>query len=758
MLLLLALAAGCARGRLGSAIPGGGGGGGGGGTITPPARASLPPFGPALLSCAAGDGELRADFALPGSGYDAAIFVGTDRANLLATTPRPVAAGSSMLLVPGLALGTEYFVALGVREHGTGDWRQSGLALRARVARPIYVDAAADPQRADGRSPTTAFVELSSALIAAALAGGGNVHVRDGEYASTGLVVFAGTQVCGGFAAGFQLAERDPRAARTVLRGTGGTQLLSVAGGGAEVVLDGLVLEGAGSYPVGLDVDASPLELRSVTVRRFASRGLRLRNTGLAGAPDVTITGASFSENGGDGLSGQGSFDVRVDASVFDANVQEGFDFDDLVADSAQTVDLAITGSRFFGNGAEGIDIDLAAPPFPGAVPGAFRVEIRGCRVESNGLAGLLLDIDYETSPTWRADLQVRECFARANAGDGFHVDADAPVTLALHRVLASGNGGDGIEVSSESAHGLALVTASIAFGNGGAGVRATQGNVPIAISHALAAGNAQGGFVSTAVLSSVSSSITHLQGSPFVGVDASGVVDVTDPALALFAWAPQAYLPVSSQDGATLGLAAAAVPSLGALVELADGDVAMRVTAVQGTRVSVEPAPATARMPALLTVFDAAGRHVVEDFRLATGSVALGRGLAPSGGAPVDPGPFGAPAAAAPGFPLAVAVPLLRVLGIAPAPTEGVPAGDAVQVEFSAPLDPTSLDAARVRVIGASGRVLAAAVSVEGARVRLTPPGGRWPEPFRIELHAGLRGVDARPFATPLVLVMNLR
>lgn len=736
---------------------GGGGGGGGGGTLVPPPRATQPPFTPALLACAASSGALRADYALPGSGYEAALFVGTDRATLFAGTPLALAAGSRSLVVRGLSDGLEHFVGLALRSASSSPWTPSGLVLRARPAAPIHVDAAADPRVADGRTPATAFADLSSALITAALAGGGNVLVRDGEYAAGGLLVFPGTQVCGGFDQDFQLEPREPRAGRTILRGTTGTQVLAVGAGGADVVLDGLVLDGAGTFPVGIDVDASPVELRSVTVTRFATRGLRLRNANTSSAPDVLIAGCAFADNGGDGVSGSGAFDLRVDASVFDANVQEGFDFDDLVAGDGQTIDLSITNSRCFGNGTEGVDVDFAAPAIPGAQPGAFRVDVRGCRFENNGLAGILLDVDYETAPGWSADLVVRECYARGNGGDGFHVDGDAAATVTLFRLLASCNGGDGIEVTSETAPGIAVVCASVALGNAGAGVRAALGNRPIVASHCAVAGNAQGGFASTFTISTVSSSITHLQLGPAAGFELLGSIDVADPALPVFAWAPRAYATVLAQSLGSLTLSASPGIAIGDALELADDGALLRVAGVTGNAITVEPAPSPARVPATLLAFDAVGRHVVEDFRLADRSVALGRGLAPSGQS-VDPGPFGAPGAGTPGFPDLVASPLLRVRDVTPAPVLGLALDAALDVAFSAPLDASTLNSARVRVIGASGNELQATRAIDGERLRITPPNGVWPEPFRVELHAGLRGADASPFLTPVVLFVTLR
>ena len=83
---------------------------------------------------------------------------------------------------------------------------------------------------------------------------------------------------------------------------------------------------------MGVDVDDGEVELRSLMVTDFTDRGVRLRSNLVDRELDCLVAGCDISRNGADGLSGLGAFDLRIDGSRFDANVQEGIELDDLVS------------------------------------------------------------------------------------------------------------------------------------------------------------------------------------------------------------------------------------------------------------------------------------------------------------------------------------------------------------------------------------------------------------------------------------------
>ena len=115
------------------------------------------------------------------------------------------------------------------------------------------------------------------------------------------------------------------------------------------------------------------------------------------------------------------------------------------------------------------------------------------------------------------------------------------------------------------------------------------------------------------------------------------------DPSSSPFLHAPVAYARVTALGSQSLTLADASGLATGDLVETADDGVSRVVTGfVSANRVTVSPSPEFLNTPTSIARFVAA--PLVEDYRLAAGSPALGSGMPDPTGASVDPGVFGAP------------------------------------------------------------------------------------------------------------------
>lgn len=110
---------------------------------------------------------------------------------------------------------------------------------------------------------------------------------------------------------------------------------MSIGQGGANV----FVLDGAGAGTIGIDVSDTDVELRAVVVQNFVDRGVRIRN-----------------------------------------------------GSTSQVIDVRLTSCRLASNGAEGLDVDLAAPLTLGSRGGFFDVGVVGSLFEGNASAGLLID------------------------------------------------------------------------------------------------------------------------------------------------------------------------------------------------------------------------------------------------------------------------------------------------------------------------------------------------------------------------------
>ncbi|MEW6071951.1 MAG: right-handed parallel beta-helix repeat-containing protein [Planctomycetota bacterium] len=739
---------------LASCAGGSGGGGGGDGGIDPPADLGVPPFLPGLVSAVGAPGAVRLDWFLPDATLEVALFQGATAGEVYDNPPVAEDLAGTSTTLAGLTDGVELHFGLGVRSSGAraGEYTPAGLVLAARPGDPIYVDAAAPPG-GDGTTPATAYDNLRSALLVAILQGGANLWVREGEYAEGFLPLFAGTHVYGGFEASFDLAARDAAAHPTVVLPAAGQRVFDVQGETPAAVIDGLLLDGGGAADVGVDVLASELQIRGVEIRDFADRGIRMRNTSSSNTLDVRICSSNVHGCGADGLSLDGAFDLRVDGSSFDANVQEGMDLDTLLALDGAVAQLHVTGSRFAGNGTEGLDADLAAPLFPQIAGGLFVVEVRGCLFALNGAAGVLIDEEYELAPLWTSRIEVRECLTRANAGEGAHVDADGAGTVLLHRLMAAGNGSDGIWVSSETHAGMAVVSACVCAGNLGAGLRASLGNTPVVAMHDVFTGNQLGGFRSEMVESSAASCVAYLQGTPWLSVRRRGCMEMDDPFAGTFENAAEAFAVALARSGTVVTLDDASSASAGFVAELADDGSARTILSVDASSVTLDTEPAVLLLPARFALF-APGSEVLENYMLPPGSPAAGAGMTPPGGPIVDAGVWGSPAAGWPGVPDPVPALLFPLVGTEPALAAGMGTSESIAVLFAEDLDPASLAAGEVRALDAMGGELAIDYHAEGSRLVVDPPAGGWGlGPVTLELHRGLASLSGRPLATPAAL-----
>lgn len=744
--------------------PGGSGGGGGQTPIVPDPLPSQPPS-PALsglLALAAGDSIIRADFGLPGTNFEAALFTSTVRSNVFAGPPDHILTTANHLVFA--APNDTTFVGMGIRATGGSAWTQVGQILRCRPSTTnIYVDPTANPATANGQSPATAFNNLAQGFFAAAAAAsfssGANVLIRDGDYTNGPFPLGPDVHAYGGFQDGFDFEDRDPRGGGTRLINASdpARMIVDVLSGGDDSVLDGMVVDGGNVFTEGIDVTDSDCEMRSVTSRRMLDRGSRVRTFDFTTRRLVLMVACDISENGNDGLGVNGVVDLKIDRCSFNANQQEGIDADDLFVNGADSATCVITGSRFFGNGLDGLDIDLAAPPLAAQSPGGtFDVRIEGCSFERNGLDGLIIDQDYDTFPNWQASILIAGCDARANSQAGVHIDADNPGDYVIQRLRSTANKGDGLLVTSETNAGLVSCSASYLAGNQGHGARTTLGNKMLLMTHCVFAGNSLGGFLADAVttvpgysIGSAVSCIAWQQPNPFSNVrTAACFIEESDNP---FEEAPEQFTVVSALGPGGLTVASTTGLEPGDTVEVADDNVARSVTSVTSTEIVIAPTPTTLVIPESLAQFDE--NSVTEDLRLATNSPARGTGLAAPGAPLVDPGLYGSVSGGNAGIPDPLANPTLHLLAISPNLVTGVTTGQAIVLTFDRTLDPTSVTPDRVHVTNQGGASLAAGITVTTNQLQISAPVGGWPTIVNIALLPGIRSANGTQFDGALLL-----
>lgn len=732
----------------------GGGGGGGGGTtppgpITPPAPtpAAPSPQASGIVAAAAGSGTVHLECALPGTGFEAALFVSTSAGTVYVGSPAQGPLASARVAVTGLTDGVDTFFGLGLRATGTTTWTPVGSVVRTRPGAPIYVDAAASPTGANGQSPATAFPSLFDALLAAGAANGGNVWVRAGSYANGPFPLGPDVHVAGGFDGSFALATRDAGVNATRLTGSTSQEIVSVLSGGSDGSLDGFVIDGGNTVLKGIDIVDSDVELRDLVVQRCADRGIKATTTTPTPNRRLAIIGCDVNGNASDGLSTAGPIDVTLDLSWFDANGQEGADIDDLQAPDGGSVALRVTGCRFYGNAFEGLDVDLAAAPLA-VGSGTFEVFIANSRFEVNGLDGLLLDQEHEAFPNFSADIVVRGCVARGNRGAGVHLDADARGTYGLDRLRCTANAGDGVLVTSETNAGEIVLTSSWLGGNLGAGARVATGNKVLLASHCTFTGNQTGGVRGDVATCGVANSVFLAQGTPRTNTIAAGNVDA-DGSTSVFLNAPSAFAVVSAATQGTLTVAGNTGFAGGTHVVAADDERRLQVVQSAATTLVLDQTPTAFIAPGMLTAY--ATTTVVDDARLAASSPALAAGLAAAGDQAPDAGPVGAPVGGLPGRSEPYAPAALRLLHVSPAVATGASTTTPIVLTFDRALAAGTVTADRVLVLSGTTPVVAN-LAVSGATITLSPTGAGWPTSLSLRLLGGLAASDGSLLGAALV------
>jgi len=712
---------------------------------------AAPTATPGIRSLTVGSGTVDVLIQLPEAGAEVALFRGDTPDTVYDDSPIFARIRSERVEVTNLTDGTPTYFGLGVRDR-SGPYTPTGLIVQARPNPPIFVDANSDAATPDGKTPATAFKTLALGLDAAAKLGGGNVWVRDGRYEAR-HVVPVGVAVFGGFGIDFDRTTRRVGDSQTVLTAPAGETVV-VAGAGADpVVLDGVTIDGADIAATGIDAGSSVLELRSVALRDMFGDGLSLHEDARTSVTLARLIRCTVESNGANGVRVGGAFDLRIDASTFDRNRDDGVRLDDLVAPEGLVARFAMTSSRVFGNDDRGLTADLAAPT-GAAKPGRFDVVIRGSEFSCNRDEGVFLNPSYDTRSGWNANLVVRETTIRGNGGDGVRLDAFGPADTLFHRLLVTANSKNGVHVTSYRFDpGLIVLSGSVVSGNGDTGLLNAHPRKNVAVSHSIFTGNASGGFVSEHARGYVTSSIVYNQVLPWTGVSTAYSVAVRDPGHSGFVNVPTSYSRVIARFGQQVTIDGVP-PTYGNLVELADDNVPRIVTELNGSSIVFEkPVSDCLRLPSVLPEFFGK-TSVVEDYRLTLRSPALFAGMTAPGAEPLDAGVFAAPGSGRPGVADVVPHELFRLSQTDPKLDREVGPSEMITLDFSHDVDAKSLNALTVRAVTNVGRVIPMTRELDGSRMTLRPSPEGWGQyPFAIRLHVGLRSTAGNALATPLAI-----
>lgn len=678
-------------------------------------------------------------------------------------------AGPSPIVAKGLAGSVMHHAQLFTSEDGGDNWRSSGPRLRFKTAPVLHVDSDA-PAGGNGTAGAP-LNDLTTAFLLASI-GSKNVWVAEGMYPvvtapSNGTVLTArGVSVHGGFEPTFTPELRDPRERTTLVAVdptlNGVTTIVTVVAPAPTsdhfgTILDGLTLDGGHKAQEAVD-SSSEVELRSLTTRA-TNRGIVLEKSTLNSPEPALVAACTSVENDLEGVLVRGSWRVDLWGCDLSRNGQEGCQFDalrcPLGTSTAFTAKADVIDCTFFGNGSDGIDIDLRGPDdltddlAPG---GHFEVQLSNVLCAYNGGIGCLVDLDYEAFAQWSSEIRLERVEARGNGLDGVRLDLDdgvsatdaTPTTTLLWACRASANLGDGFHVSSETERNQVVMAACLAMGNRGAGIGHSQGasagNASIATSHCVVAGN-QVGIEAQPLQGWHANAVAWLQPSPWPSGSSVASLPLTS-APSPFRSSPSQFL-LAQSDGATVLVSGGVSLSVGGTIEWNDDGLARTITGVSGSSVSVDP-PA-AGTPVVLLPYP--GSNVQEDFAPIPGAPVQGTGLAAPGEPGGDLGPAG----------LGVRVP-------------GVGLSTALAPVFAGHLEASGEDRllqivggalgsspfnGRVRVVDGTGEDVTSSASLVngGASILLTAPEGGWVPEHRIELLPGLVSTSGAQVIAPLVL-----
>lgn len=707
-----------------------------------------------LVSAVAGVDALRADWRVHSGeelDLELALFVSTSQSGLFSSTPIALDPASRQLEVTGLTTDDDYYVGLGARPDATQSYRPSGPVLWVRTGAVLYVDPAAAPG-GDGLSPATAFDDLTLAVLQAFVANGGNVWVRQGAFDNVTLPLFTAVHVYGGFTGRFELAERDALAHPTLLRGVSGQPVVATQNGtGGIAILDGFELDGLSAATDGVSQSNEDCQLRSLVVHD-CQRGIRLRTLETGPLATVTLTNVSAQSNLLEGVSVLGAFELAIEGCLFDSNGNEGLDLNHLIALEFGHASLSVRGTRLDRNGTEGLDCHLGVPPAAGTGGGSFDVVIEDCDAQSNALDGVRIDIDYDFFPEWESRTIVRGLRVHGNGAAGLHLDLDSRGSAFVHRLASSANRGDGLSLTSETFPGMCTLSSSALYANAGYGAQASLGHYALSASHCVFAGNLQGGLSSSVVGSVAHSCVFLLQGAATSGVREIEDVRVDASAPPTFVHAPGEYRRIVAAGAGELSLDAVPASRAGSAAETADDGVERALVPGIGTGVSLDPAPPALAVPGVLALF-ASGTGVDEDWRLESGSLALGAGLAAPGAPGVDAGIFGAPNGGVPGREDSAPRELFHVASTTPAWSDGLASNETLEVSFvGGTPDPASV-ASSVFAFGATGGERAIVPSALAGVLRIPPPAGGWSSGDVVVVFGNLRSLEGPVLGAPVAL-----
>lgn len=575
-----------------------------------------------------------------------------------------------------------------------------------------YVNVASPGINPDGLTPGTAFNNLTQAAFAVQPLAGVNLYVAQGFY-GLNVLVFPGTSVYGGFSADFDLLSRDPEARVTEVTVNSAATIFDVQDTDLLSVIDGFVVSGNQVAATGVKAEEAFVRLTNLEIRDLVNQGIELAAGTIPGTRIAGLVArCTVRRCLGEGILIRGVCDLVLDNNLIVDSAFEGIESQFVLAVAGEESRLVLTRNRISGNGAEGIDLDVAE--FSETDPtlsqgGEVRLILRNNEVFDNGLHGVQIDVDFE--PEDGVDLRARvdDNLIRSNDGHGVLFDGDAQAFLRLSRNVISANSGHGVLLSGARPGPWCSISHCRILGNSQSAV-ACEGLLGVEIRHCMIRGNRNGAVaapvayvdVVNSILIDNSSAVSvsrirHclLDGDPLAVIPGPGVLEGQPAALENH---PEETTFFIGTGNGTAALADTTTWFVGDTLEVLDDAVAREVTAVTSSTVSWTPPTAVesgdfvARFPS--------NNDVLEREGFLFGSIAIDAGdpfELDRDGTRADLGPVGGDTPGNVGVETGLeGSPVLELVSIDPTPGF-LTAGRTWQLRFNRPLSNGSWGEARV-------------------------------------------------------------
>lgn len=362
-----------------------------------------------------------------------------------------VSAGATDVTLQNLTPGIpRYVVVRAVDGEGREDDNDVEWAATPNPVRYVSRQGAPD---GDGLTPQSSYGSLEDAIGETFAMGGVNLYVDRGPFEEE-LFLFGGMMLYGGFDSSFELESRDAENHRTAISASSKSTALAIAPGQLLCGIDGFGFFGHQEQDRGILAEDCVVQITRVTVLNYGTKGIELRAkkeddsriTGL-------VSGCTASDNGGEGIVLEGSFDLAIRDCEVQFNGDEGVVAEPLRTVAGSKSRVVVENCRVANNSGIGVNLKLEAARETGE---KLRVTLRRNRIIGNEDFGANVDVLFldDAEVDFRLKVEGNEISRNQKAGLHINGDAAGDYRIAGNRI-AEQEHGVGVLITGDSSRPL---------------------------------------------------------------------------------------------------------------------------------------------------------------------------------------------------------------------------------------------------------------------------------------------------------------